>query len=1462
MLNGQSGTATASPAAATSKLVDQTSTTPTKGVSSVNQSSSSNSNNVQSSSSSSSATQQQANNSIDDGVTSPSSSSTTQPKTQDDAMVSYMFQRPPNPGGQDNNSEFGQYAVKSSRWFGGTDETTLIDNNVPSDTQEIEDGFNTLSLDSEGPFASTTKKIWGIEDTPSSKNHADVDPSKVLFTVPDPVHQWGRDSTWSTGPPSTGPTVAENGSGLSEHAVSQPIMVKRAASAYANDGTLLSPRSTDTGGIGMKMAEYVLNNSPSKDNLESRLNSRILHDKQAGGQSARGKNNDKGPHHHPNANGGLANGFGSGNGTDDPTNSIDPAVKLFNRAPGLSHQLSSDDSDELVTGVPKNHLMNKFDGMMAAAAAAAAAGGMPGHHHPAPFADFNPDQLQMHGMDQLHPFSDYIPLSLGPSATADSLMDGYGQTNPALYQQVQHQTRHASGSNNPSTMSILSNHHQQQQHLNMTTAQQQNQAMSSASGGQPSANAANMFAAAATQNPQNPYFPADTFPMSHMALAAAAGPAMSMSQYATAAYGFAPWNMFPTGLMPNAAVPPGATSNGQMQGQSSVGQTGPSSGIQQQQQQSGRSISGAVNRPLSPTSLAVAAAAVHQQQQQQNQSNDGTSGSNSQQQQQQLAALATAAGPLPFPFPGAPSNFFDQLASSRAMPQQAAAHLHRLMTQPQMNMLQTATGNGNMLAAAAAARMLPNAAVSAANPQQNPQSQNNALFAAASTTGPNGNQQQQQMYTSALPNNSAALSLAAAAAAYNNIQSNPQMLNNAHSNNQAAPQLAPQQMGFPNPALGPIGASGLGNNGLGNSNSPRRDSLDNRSSNAAGMGSLGNIFPTMISEASMVFNRHMANALNAAAGPATAAKANGLNNAASFHHPYINSPGPMGLGLPPPGSNMTPPPMDAVNQFGPNAMTGTAPNQAYMNGMRLIPNVGPPPPPDSKFLNRNGMINQQNPFASANLNNTFNNVAAAAAVAAHSSHHALAASLNSSNHLHHFSNGAGIHQQASVNHHQSQANNFILNNTTTSHRSTSGASGGNNQRTRSIEKNVGRSTLLEDFRNSRLPNLTLHDLTDHIVEFSQDQHGSRFIQQKLERASDDEKQLVFNEIIGQAYQLMTDVFGNYVIQKFFEFGTPQQKQALAQTIRGSVLDLALQMYGCRVIQKALESISTEQQKEIVKELDGHVLKCVKDQNGNHVVQKCIECIEPSALQFIINAFQSQVHALSTHPYGCRVIQRILEHCNAEQTASILQELHTHTEALVQDQYGNYVVQHVLEHGRPEDKTKIIMMVRGKVLALSQHKFASNVVERCITQAMRSERSMLIEEVCNYPDNALYTMMKDQYANYVVQKMIEVAESQQRKTLLMRIRPHVSSLRRFTYGKHILAKLEKYMNTGSKSAAAAVSAAVTTSPSSSTTTAAHAAAAISTTTDNNVTASSSSNTVTSTTGTNSSTNGCNNEPVDK
>lgn len=49
--------------------------------------------------------------------------------------------------------------------------------------------------------------------------------------------------------------------------------------------------------------------------------------------------------------------------------------------------------------------------------------------------------------------------------------------------------------------------------------------------------------------------------------------------------------------------------------------------------------------------------------------------------------------------------------------------------------------------------------------------------------------------------------------------------------------------------------------------------------------------------------------------------------------------------------------------------------------------------------------------------------------------------------------------------------------------------------------------------------------------FSTDQFGSRFIQQKLETATVEEKTKILAEIIPNALGLMIDVFGNYVIQK-------------------------------------------------------------------------------------------------------------------------------------------------------------------------------------------------------------------------------------------------------------------------------------------------------------------------------------------
>ncbi|KAJ4832652.1 Pumilio 3, partial [Turnera subulata] len=348
------------------------------------------------------------------------------------------------------------------------------------------------------------------------------------------------------------------------------------------------------------------------------------------------------------------------------------------------------------------------------------------------------------------------------------------------------------------------------------------------------------------------------------------------------------------------------------------------------------------------------------------------------------------------------------------------------------------------------------------------------------------------------------------------------------------------------------------------------------------------------------------------------------------------------------------------------------------------------------------------------------------------------------------------------------------------------------------------SSLLEEFKSNKTKCLELSEIAGHVVEFSADQYGSRFIQQKLETATTDEKNMVYEEIMPQALALMTDVFGNYVIQKFFEHGLPAQRRELAGKLVGHVLTLSLQMYGCRVIQKAIEVVDLDQKIQMVEELDGHVMRCVRDQNGNHVIQKCIECVPEENIQFIVTTFFDQVVTLSTHPYGCRVIQRILEHCKDPETQSkVMDEILGAVSMLAQDQYGNYVVQHVLEHGKPHERSAIIMELAGKIVQMSQQKFASNVVEKCLTFGDLSERELLVNEMLGTTDEnePLQAMMKDQFANYVVQKVLETCDDQQRELILTRIKVHLNALKKYTYGKHIVARVEKLVAAGERRIAA-------------------------------------------------------------
>jgi pumilio RNA-binding family len=122
---------------------------------------------------------------------------------------------------------------------------------------------------------------------------------------------------------------------------------------------------------------------------------------------------------------------------------------------------------------------------------------------------------------------------------------------------------------------------------------------------------------------------------------------------------------------------------------------------------------------------------------------------------------------------------------------------------------------------------------------------------------------------------------------------------------------------------------------------------------------------------------------------------------------------------------------------------------------------------------------------------------------------------------------------------------------------------------------------------------------------------------------------------------------------------------------------------------------------------------------------------------------------------------------------------------------------------------MISKLKGQMLAMSKHKFASNVCEKALVMASPDDRRALIDEIMTPKLDGMspiVIMMKDQFASafsvwillysailsdfpdYVLQRALNTVEDSQREQLVNRIRPHLTTMRRYssTYSKHLAA----------------------------------------------------------------------------
>ncbi|KUI67963.1 hypothetical protein VM1G_03374 [Cytospora mali] len=325
---------------------------------------------------------------------------------------------------------------------------------------------------------------------------------------------------------------------------------------------------------------------------------------------------------------------------------------------------------------------------------------------------------------------------------------------------------------------------------------------------------------------------------------------------------------------------------------------------------------------------------------------------------------------------------------------------------------------------------------------------------------------------------------------------------------------------------------------------------------------------------------------------------------------------------------------------------------------------------------------------------------------------------------------------------------------------------------------------------SRFNGMSLEAYGGNIYELCKDQHGCRYLQKQLENRNPDQVHMIWLETCSHVVELMTDAFGNYLCQKLFEYCNDDERTVLVQNASKDMVRIALNQHGTRALQKMIEHLSNADQVQlIIDALQGRVVELIQDLNGNHVIQKCLNKLTPLDAQFIFDAVGNQCVDVGTHRHGCCVLQRCIDHASGDQKVTLISRITEHAVTLVQDPFGNYVIQYIIDLSEPIFTEPVVKQFYGRIAQLSRHKFSSNVVEKCLRCASDESKDMIVEELL--APGEMDRLIRDSYANYVVQTALEHATPYMKQRLADVIRPVLPTVRQTPYGRKIQAKISAY-----------------------------------------------------------------------
>ncbi|EXB76652.1 Pumilio-12-like protein [Morus notabilis] len=301
-----------------------------------------------------------------------------------------------------------------------------------------------------------------------------------------------------------------------------------------------------------------------------------------------------------------------------------------------------------------------------------------------------------------------------------------------------------------------------------------------------------------------------------------------------------------------------------------------------------------------------------------------------------------------------------------------------------------------------------------------------------------------------------------------------------------------------------------------------------------------------------------------------------------------------------------------------------------------------------------------------------------------------------------------------------------------------------------------------------------------VVMAAQNQHGSRFLQDKLRHGNPQNIDVIFSETKWSLWFLMEHQFGNHVVQKLIDVVDDNKLDEILHIILTEddtrLSQLCTHDHGTKVVQKLVGRLSTPDDQYLFASVVSRIaLSLTRSTNGNAVIYQCLRNFFRPYKKLLLQAIAQNSHDIAQDKSGCCILQK----CFVEADGEIFDML---AAPIIEKAY---TLSHVISMKKQEVNRKIAAKFTGKFFSISMNKYGSNVVENLMKNSGLEEAADSVISEILASDSPLL-VSQDRYGNFVVQSAIRVIrEGQLLNQFIQHVEDNAIQLHNHMYGNRVL-----------------------------------------------------------------------------